>query len=194
MPTFWLKGISPFQTSKNNVWMSGPGHLYLATLAQMFEITPSYNQTCTYPLISLGFDSGNHIYLSILPTICSSQVHKHILHKLIVHHVFKFSFLLWIPLSPIVSYLYYIFHNRAAHALKILIDQPWFEEVLLRLGTELSRSQIKDRAGKCSGSGTTMLKSAFILICSDTISAMQPVAKADLKSKESLAVGLFPKA
>lgn len=39
-----------------------------------------------------------------------------------------------------------------------------------------------------------MLKSAFILICPDTISAMQPVAKADLKSKESLTVGLFPKA
>jgi len=66
--------------------------------------------------------------------------------------------------------------------------------VIFRLGPELSISQIKDRAGKYSDSVTTMLKSAFILICSDTISAMQPVAKADLKFKESLTVGLFPKA
>lgn len=97
-------------------------------------------------------------------------------------------------MSPTVSYQYCMFCNRAAHALKILIDQPWFEEVPFRLGLELSISQIKDRAGNRSGSGTTMLKSAFILICSDTISAMQPVAKADLKSKESLTLGLFPKA
>lgn len=75
----------------------------------------------------------------------------------------KFSFLLWLHLSPTVSYLYCIFYNRAAHALKILIDQPWLEEVLFRLGLELSISQIKDSAGKYSGSGTTMLKSAFIL-------------------------------
>lgn len=63
-----------------------------------------------------------------------------------------------------------------------------------RLSLVWSISQIKDRAGKCSGSGATVLKSAFILICSDTVSAMQPVAKADLKSRESLTAGLLPKA
>lgn len=52
------------------------------------------------------------------------------------------------------------------------------------LRPELSRSQIKDWAGKCWGSGTTVLKSAFILIYSATISALQPGSELTLNPKD----------
>lgn len=90
----------------------------------------------------------------MLPVLCKIQAHKHTPHELIVHHMLKFSFRPWIHVSPTVSYLCCIFYNRAAHACKILIDQPWFEAVLFRFSLELSIRQIKDRAGKYSGSGT----------------------------------------